>query len=99
TVDRDHIIVEINGETVVDATAREYPEILNRSTRGFIGLQNHHTRCWFRNIRVADLAKDRADRSAWWRDAKFGLFVHWGVYSVLGEGEWNMKVSRIPAAE
>ncbi|MGN0486595.1 MAG: alpha-L-fucosidase [Acutalibacteraceae bacterium] len=25
----------------------------------------------------------------WWRDAKFGLFVHWGVYSLLGRGEWT----------
>ena len=24
----------------------------------------------------------------WFQDAKFGLFVHWGVYSVLGDGEW-----------
>lgn len=24
----------------------------------------------------------------WWRDAKFGMFIHWGVYSVLGKGEW-----------
>ena len=24
----------------------------------------------------------------WWRDAKFGLFIHWGVYSVIGKGEW-----------
>lgn len=24
----------------------------------------------------------------WWRDAKFGLFVHWGVYSLLHKGEW-----------
>lgn len=27
----------------------------------------------------------------WFRDARFGLFVHWGVYSVLGEGEWVMN--------
>ncbi|HOA75169.1 MAG TPA: alpha-L-fucosidase [Phycisphaerae bacterium] len=99
TADGDRIVVVLNGETIVDATSREYPEFLNRSTRGFIGLQNHHTPVWFRNIRVADLAADRAARSAWFRDAKFGLFVHWGIYSVLGEGEWNMKVSRIPAAE
>ena len=26
----------------------------------------------------------------WFRDAKFGLFIHWGVYSVLGDGEWLM---------
>lgn len=24
----------------------------------------------------------------WWRDAKFGMFIHWGVYSFLGRGEW-----------
>lgn len=24
----------------------------------------------------------------WWRDAKIGLFFHWGLYSILGRGEW-----------
>ena len=32
------------------------------------------------------------------QDAKFGLFVHWGVYSVLGDGEWVMNNRRIPVA-
>jgi len=26
--------------------------------------------------------EQRDARMAWWRDAKFGMFVHWGVYSV-----------------
>jgi alpha-L-fucosidase len=26
----------------------------------------------------------------WFQDAKFGMFIHWGVYSVLGQGEWVM---------
>ena len=30
---------------------------------------------------------DRSKRMAWWHDAKFGMFVHWGCYSVLGRGE------------
>ncbi|UPK71179.1 alpha-L-fucosidase [Chitinophaga filiformis] len=29
-------------------------------------------------------------RIAWWREAKFGCFIHWGVYSVAG-GEWEGK--------
>lgn len=29
-------------------------------------------------------------RIAWWREAKFGCFIHWGVYSAAG-GEWNGK--------
>jgi len=32
----------------------------------------------------------------WFQDAKFGLFVHWGVYSVLGDGEWVMNQQQIP---
>ncbi|PYV92604.1 MAG: alpha-L-fucosidase [Acidobacteria bacterium] len=35
----------------------------------------------------------------WFQDAKFGLFIHWGVYSVLGEGEWVMNEKRIPISE
>jgi len=30
------------------------------------------------------------ERMQWWREARFGMFVHWGLYSVLG-GEWNGK--------
>ena len=32
----------------------------------------------------------------WFRDAAFGLFIHWGVYSVLGDGEWVMQHQQIP---
>jgi alpha-L-fucosidase len=35
----------------------------------------------------------------WFQDAKFGLFIHWGVYSVLGRGEWVMNQEKIPIAE
>ncbi|WP_165244741.1 alpha-L-fucosidase [Paludisphaera soli] len=35
----------------------------------------------------------------WFEDAKFGLFVHWGVYSLLGKGEWVMNNDKIPLAE
>lgn len=33
------------------------------------------------------------------RDARFGLFVHWGVYSVLADGEWVMQIRKIRAAD
>jgi alpha-L-fucosidase len=32
----------------------------------------------------------------WFQNAKFGLFIHWGVYSVLGDGEWVMNNKQIP---
>ena len=50
-----------------------------------------------------------AARMAWWREAKFGMFIHWGVYSVPagtyhgkpvpGLGEWIMNDGKIPMAE
>lgn len=35
----------------------------------------------------------------WFQDAKFGLFVHWGVYSVLANGEWVMHRTEIPITQ
>ena len=29
----------------------------------------------------------------------FGMFIHWGLYSQLGKGEWVMNVNRIPKDE
>lgn len=32
----------------------------------------------------------------WWRDAKFGMFIHWGLYAVPAKGEWYMEQAGIP---
>ncbi|HTR19497.1 MAG TPA: alpha-L-fucosidase [Gemmatimonadales bacterium] len=34
---------------------------------------------------VSDASEDRL---AWWREARFGMFIHWGLYSILA-GEWG----------
>src|SRR6516225_5835542 len=41
----------------------------------------------------------RVRRMQWWHAAKFGMFIHWGVYSVYGRHEWVMEMEGIPAAE
>jgi alpha-L-fucosidase len=51
----------------------------------------------------------RDARMHWWREARFGMFIHWGVYSVPagtyndrqipGIGEWIMNRGKIPVAE
>jgi hypothetical protein len=48
-------------------------------------------------------------RMKWWREARFGMFIHWGVYSVPagtyegkqipGIGEWIMNRGKIPMAQ
>ena len=38
-------------------------------------------------------------RAVWLDEAKYGLFIHWGVYSTLARGEWVMCRQEIPVAE
>ena len=35
----------------------------------------------------------------WFNDARFGMFIHWGLYSVLARHEWTMYQEEIPAAD
>ena len=53
--------------------------------------------------------EEREKRMAWWREAKFGMFIHWGLYSIPagiwkgrlipGLGEWIQYNARIPVRE
>ena len=36
---------------------------------------------------------------AWFRDARFGMFLHFGLYSVLGRNEWSLYLDRFSLAE
>jgi len=42
---------------------------------------------------------DARDRIQWWKDARVGLFMHWGIYSIPGRGEWVQWAEQIPTAE
>ena len=56
-----------------------------------------------------ETAEQRDARMQWWREARFGLFIHWGVYAVPAGtyqgkhissiGEWIMYNAKIPVAE
>ena len=56
-----------------------------------------------------ETAKEHSARMEWWRDARFGMFIHWGLYSeaagywngqpTSGAGEWIMTDMRIPRAQ
>jgi alpha-L-fucosidase len=39
---------------------------------------------------------DHDRRIQWWREAKFGMFIHWGLYSLLGREAWVMGDEDIP---
>ena len=38
-------------------------------------------------------------RMEWWREAKYGMFIHWGLYAIPARGEWVMNKDKIPVAE
>ncbi len=58
---------------------------------------------------LAETTAERDQRMKWWREARFGMFIHWGLYAVpAGEyngqrstriGEWIMEWANIPRAE
>ncbi len=58
---------------------------------------------------LSETTEQRDERMQWWREARFGMFIHWGVYSVpagkykgkqiAGIGEWIMENAKIPVAE
>lgn len=35
----------------------------------------------------------------WWRNDKFGMFIHWGLYAIPAQGEWHMFNDKVPANE
>jgi len=39
------------------------------------------------------------ERIKWFHEARFGMFIHWGLYSIPARGEWVMYVERIPKEE
>ena len=47
----------------------------------------------------AETAATRDERMAWWREARFGMFVHFGVYTLFGRNEWVMALENIPVEE
>ncbi|WP_082850053.1 alpha-L-fucosidase [Halioglobus sp. HI00S01] len=63
----------------------------------------------FQGPYAGETEQQRDARMAWWREARFGLFIHWGVYAVpagnhKGQqidniGEWIMHYGQIPVAE
>ena len=61
------------------------------------------------SIQDTETAAQKDARMAWWREARFGMFIHWGLYSIPagswngkaipGIGEWIMNNASIPVAD
>lgn len=59
--------------------------------------------------KITETPAQQEKRMEWWHEAKFGMFIHWGIYSVVGgqykgeelpnSAEWMMCRGKIPIAE
>lgn len=60
-------------------------------------------------VEIEKLTSGREKRMEWWKDARFGMFIHWGSYAQLageykdnrinGAGEWILYDAKIPVDE
>jgi alpha-L-fucosidase len=64
--------------------------------------------CIFQSLSAQQISKD--ERMKWWREARFGMFIHWGVYAQMagvyngheqarGGAEWILNRMKVPVAE
>ena len=45
------------------------------------------------------IAASRDKRMEWWREARFGMFIHYGLFSQVGRNEWVMACENVPPQE
>jgi alpha-L-fucosidase len=65
-----------------------------RFVRAVIAASRRSCPAWAQSADTVPAA--RAEARQWYRDARLGMFIHWGVYSQLGQGEWVMQNRGIP---
>ena len=42
---------------------------------------------------------ERAERTKWFREARFGMFIHWGLYAIPARGEWVRSQEYMPKVD
>ena len=75
-------------------TRRDYLKIMGAGAT--LAASNLSTKA---TSKTDDEQANRERRMKWWHEAKFGMFIHWGLYSVLGRHEWVMEMEGIPVSE
>ena len=69
---------------------------------GFVIQSDRHMNSIFIPTKRGEKAMYQFDRAAyekrmeWYRDARFGMFIHWGLYAIPARGEWVRSVEEIP---
>jgi alpha-L-fucosidase len=78
-----HLMVRLIFGFLLAALTFDVP---SRAAQGVVEIQP---------VRVADVES----RINWWREARFGMFIHWGLYAIPGRGEWVQWNEQIAVKE
>ena len=41
------------------------------------------------------VVEERTKRTQWYQEARFGMFIHWGLYAIPARGEWLRSVEQL----
>lgn len=91
-------LLKTTGATLIGAAALSQPSKLLAHGRLHQPTPDHPTAAP-QNEQQAMEDSTRARRMQWWHAAKFGMFIHWGVYSTIKRHEWVMEDEAIPIEE
>src|SRR5699024_5012210 len=48
------------------------------------------------SVSPSNTQTSKSQRMQWWRDATFGMFIHWGIYAVPAHVDWYMTTGHVP---
>ena len=107
----DPELVEVDGKTVLYYAVGDQLSWMNVKRKVFDCSQDEFLASWFavpgvpeRGTAAYEADRQKA-RTAWFNEAKFGMFVHWGLYSLYGKNDkgdyssWVMDQEGIPVEE
>lgn len=97
--------IELNGRTHAALFSRREALWLLAGAAGLLqpptamAVQQHESRRYLGKFAAAHGNNARAAALAWFQNARFGLFMHYGLYSQLGKGAWAMLKEKIPLSQ
>ena len=104
------LVSRIKNQSKLDALIVGFYASLTRTSGHILRLTYFIEKEESKVVSVIEETREQQDkRMAWWREAKFGMFIHWGLYSlsagmwkgeyVSGTGEWIQHQAQIPVRE
>src|SRR5580692_5563735 len=99
----NRVVRSIAIALLIAAASSSYAQL--ESDKPYTGSSKHPVPA----IQDTETSAQRDARMQWWREARFGMFIHWGLYSIPagtwdgkqipGIGEWIMNNASIPVAD